>query len=231
MPEITKFQILTNYFPNNFPLDVLLGNMKPKSWQEKRAKFYFEKILELDSVLRKIGRYPLYFLEFYPTSEAISKSEAVEYHWYSYMQDIYILKERIMGIIGSLKNDLSRYNLANPNDANRLLDHLKNNVMSGLKEATKFRDKHTHERTARNFDITRANALSLIKKNAQELSLDIKKLDGKIEELTEKSKIEYADMAYRNNGEMEKLKDFFAPRFGHLFASINGHDHSVFKID
>lgn len=231
MQDSTRFQILIKYFLDNFPLETLLDQAKPKNWQEGRGKFYFEKILELDSVLRKIEKYPIYFSAFYPPPQIIPQSEAVEYHWHSYIQDIYILKERIIGIISSLEKDLPRYDLANPKDAILLLNHLKKNVMKGLENTLEFRGEHTHKKTARNFDITRANALHLIKESAGGFNLAVNKLDEKIQEFTEKSKVEHIEMARKNNQEMGKLRDFFAPRFGHLFASLNGHDYSIFKMD
>ncbi len=231
IPTSTKFQILIKYFMDKFPFDVLTGKDKPKTWEEKRALFYFERILELDSVLKKIEKYPAYFENFYPSPEVLSKSEAIEYHWHSYLHDVYILKERVSGLIGSLKNDLPRYNLANPDDAIKLLNHLKTQAMKGLESAAAFRSDHTHHKTARNFDLTRANTLHLIKENSASLGLDPKKLDDKIVEFTEKSKNDFVTIAKNNNTQMEKLRNFLAPRLGYLFASLNGHDYSMFTMD
>jgi len=231
MEKQSKFQILVKYFLDNYSLEMLTGTMSPNNYQEKRAKFYFEKILEFDSALRKIERYSVYFSEFYPSSKNISEAEAIEYHWHSYIQDFYVLQERTKTMIGALKNDLPRYNIGNPETARLLLDHLKNQIIGSLKKAHDLRTQHVHNVTARNYDLTRATALKLIKENSTGLNLDIQKIDEKIGQFTAKSKNEFIAMARDNAKGMQELREFFAPRFGHLFAFLNEHDISMFTMN
>ncbi len=227
----SKFQILVKYFLDNFPFEILIGEETPRGFQEERAKFYFEEISELDSALRKIEKYSVYFSEFYPDSQKISEAEAIEYHWHSYIQDFYILEERAKTIIGALKNDLPRYDIGNPEVAKRLLCHLKDQITISLKKAHDLRVRHTHKKMVRNYDLTRAIALKTIKNNTEGLKLKVSEIDKKIEQFTTKSKNDYIKMANRNELGMKEFRNFFAPRFGYLFAFLNEHDVSIFKVD
>lgn len=215
---------------DNFPVELLLGNQKPKNWEEERAKYYFEKVLAVQDATFRIERYSIYFSEFYPATEKIPEAEAIEYHWHSYVQDFYILEMRVVKIIGSLKNDLPRYNLANPELAKKLLDHLKTQTEKSLKNARDLRGKHVHDETIRNFDLTRAKLFSMLKEHASFLNIDSSQLDIKIKELSSKSKKEFVDTAIKNEEQIKEFKEFFAPRFGHIFATLNGHDVSIFTM-
>lgn len=227
----TKFQVLIKYFMDQFSLEMLLDQRQPKDWEESRAKFYFERLLDFQSSIEKIEKYEIYFSEFYPASNNISTSEAIEHHWHSYLQDFYILEERFLKIINSLKNDLPRYRIANPEVAKLLLSHLKKQIQKGFKEAHEVRNEHTHKSTIRNFDLSRGKTLQLLKQHCQVLGLDPVKIEDKIKGIGEEAKEEFIKMAVKNKEGMIGLKDFFAPRFGHLFASLNGHDYSIFKMD
>ena len=44
------------------------------------------------------------------------------------------------------------------------------------------------------------------------------------------SKERYAKNAAHNSDGLKKAKQFFAARFGYIFASLNGHDGSVFDM-
>lgn len=225
-----KFKTLMKYFLDAFSIDLLIDNKTPKDWKEERAKFYFEKLIELHLAIDKIERYEIYFSEFYPNSEKINEAEAIEYHWHSYIHDFYILQERSIKIIGSLKNDISRYEIANPEDARDALEHLKQQIVNSLKKASEIRTKLSHDFTVRDLNLTKAKTLQVLKQQNQELGLDIKKIDERYEGLIKGSKKEYVEMAAHNKKGMLEMKSFFAPRFGYIFASLNDHDTSIFKM-
>ena len=231
-PELTKFQILIKYFGDNFSLELLTAQRPPVNWFEKRAKFYFGEIIEFNSAIEKVEKYPLYFKLFYPASNEITEEEAMEHHWHSYMQDIYIVEQRGVTLLGTLKSDLPRYNLRNPEMAIMLIDHLKTNLMRGLESATRFRGGHTHRKTVHHPELSRVRALKTIKQFHSELTSELSaNIDGRISESLDKSKKEYIEMSEKNTVAMREFRDFFSPRFGHLFASLHGHDHSMFKMN
>jgi len=139
MENEEKFKILMQYFSDTFSYDLLFRNQNPKDWKEERARFYFDRLVELHSVIEKLERYQLYFSKFYPKSDDISEAEAIEYHWHSYIQDFYTLQERFAKIIGSLKNDLPRYKIANMDEVKNSLEHLKQQIIGKGCHGTDFR--------------------------------------------------------------------------------------------
>ena len=231
LPQESKFRILMKYFMDNFSLELRTSQRPARDWFEKRAKYYFEQLIEFNSAIEKVEKYALYFKSFYPKSDEITEEEAMEHHWHSYMQDIYIVKVRGVAVIGSMKNDLPRYPIGNPELAVLLLDHLKKNLERGLKSASDFRGGHTHQKTVRHPELVKVRALKTIKEYGQGMKIDMTIVDSKILESLQKSKEEYVQMAEKNAISMQEFREFFSPRFGHLFASINGHDISIFKMD
>lgn len=227
-----KFKILIKYFLDNFSLDLLIEKQSPKDWKEERARFYFSKLIELHWAIEKIEKYELYFSEFYSNSGKINDAEAVEYHWHSYIHDFYILEDRVAKIIGALKNDLSRYRIANADDTKDALEHLKTQIVKSLEEPHAIRKQLSHETTARDPNLTKAKIFRFLKERNlfQEPDLNDGVINKNYDNLIENSKKEYIDIAIHNKKGMAKMRNFFAPRFGHIFASLYGHDVSIFKM-
>lgn len=226
----TKFQILLKYFIDTYSLDLLMKGEGIKDWRDERAKFYFPKILELSTTLEKIKKYEIYFVEFYPASSKIPTDEVIEYHWHTYVQDFYILQQRIIKIIGSLKNDLQRYKFQNTEEIKKALEHLKKQVVKCLKDASDLRDRYVHETTILSSDLVRAKVLRVVGENSKSLGLDPMAIEKTRTELVESTKKKFIEMARLNSKGMDKLSDFFAPRFGYIFASLNGHNPDVFEM-
>ena len=84
----------------------------------------------------------------------------------------------------------------------------------------------------RDLNLTKAKTLKFLKKLnlTQELNLNVETINKNYNNLVENSKKEYIDMAAHNKKGMAEMKNFFAPRFGYIFASLYGHDASIFKM-
>ncbi len=96
--------IAVKYFLDNFPIDVITGKTAPSNKTEELANLYLSLFTEVLAVFDRLIRYEKYFKDFFPAKESgISESEAIEYHLRSYIQDFYILQERVKKIIKNLK--------------------------------------------------------------------------------------------------------------------------------
>ena len=84
------------YFLDNFPIDILIDKVKPSTKQDELAHYYLGKLSEVFAVFDRLIKYEKYFKEFFPPEgSGISESEAIEYHLRSYIEDFYILQERV----------------------------------------------------------------------------------------------------------------------------------------
>jgi len=229
-PSKAKFQTLIKYFVDKYSLELLLDGKGISNWQQERSRFYFAKLLEFSMALEKIRKYKLYFSEFYPVTTNISEAEVIEYHWHSYVQDFYILKERAIKPIGALQNDLSRYGISNPGDIKKALEHLKVQVIKNLRQANELRRKQTHDTTILDAGLVRAKALKIIEGLNKTYVFDSGEIEREYRELIEKKKQQFIDMATRNDIGMQALCDFYIPRFGYIFALLNGDDPSIFEM-
>ena len=103
-----QLKILLKYFIDKFSLELLLNQRVPKNDEEKRAKYYFDQLADIANLFDGLLNYGIYFQYFYPATEKISEESAIEYHIRSYIQDIYILKERLFRIHQYSESKLTR---------------------------------------------------------------------------------------------------------------------------
>lgn len=225
------------YFLDQFSLDLFSGKKEPKNKDEELADKYLTQIAEVFSVFERLCRYEKYFSDFLPSMDdsGISEAEAIEYHLRNYVQEFYILRERIQKIVRELKEDLPHYNIGNISDVEKVLDHLAKNIDRNFKDINdRLRRSHVHERSISDFDLTRSKFLGAILSGGVPLpkntSLDLNKVREQYESIVASSKKKYVDQAVHNSIELKKGKQFFAARFGHIFASLNGHDGSIFDM-
>lgn len=135
MPEILKDDYKELYEGEREDVDVEL------------VKKYFEMMIRIKSALEKVQKYPLYFVEFYPSSESITKQEALEHNIHSLLQDIYILREKILTFLNMLKKDLLKIS-ENKDEVEQALDFLKGQLIESFENAVTTRNTHTHGSTS-----------------------------------------------------------------------------------
>ena len=102
--------------------------------------------------------------------------------------------------------------------------------LGSLQKASEARKKLSHDFTVRDFNLTKAKTLRFLKQQSKELHLDSQKIEEEYQGLVDVSREKYVKLATRNGQAMREVKNFFAPRFGYTFASLNGHDVSVFRM-
>ncbi len=111
------------------------------------VKEYFEILMRIKSALEKVQKYPLYFSEFYSNSESITREEALEHNIHAFLQDIYILREKILTFLNILKKDLLKIS-QNKDEIDKALEFIKGQVVSSFENATDTRNTHTHGKTS-----------------------------------------------------------------------------------
>lgn len=217
------------YFLDNFSLDVLINKIKPSNKEEELALVYLNLLTDVFNVFDRLIRYEKYFKEFIPPKgSGISESEAIEYHFRAYLEDFYILQERIKAITKKLIRDIPNYKIQNPNDCIKALEHINKNFYSKFKKITSgLRKENVHIRSVSEPDLVIGKLLSSL------LSGDMPIIEGKAlnrdsiknrhDEVLASMKDKYERQANYNSASLRKMKEWFASRFIHVFSSLNGH--------
>ncbi|MFA4831053.1 MAG: hypothetical protein WC862_01485 [Patescibacteria group bacterium] len=106
--------LVGKYFLDHFPIGIFSGEHSPANKQEELASKYLIQVMEVFTVFDRLCRYAKYFADFLPSNDSgISVPEAIEYHLRNYVQEFYILRERIRAIVDGLKVDLVHYHIQN----------------------------------------------------------------------------------------------------------------------
>lgn len=217
------------YFLDNLPIDVIIGNKKPSNKDQELALFYLNHLTEVFSVFDRLIRYETYFKYFFPADKSqISEAEAIEYHLRSYIQDFYILQERIRKIVNDLIGDLPYYRVQNKEDVEKALRHLSDNNHKNLKKITSnLRRTHVHERSVSDPNLVTGKFLNLLSNGKilipDDVKIDLREVKNKYENIIPFEKNKYISQAVKNNIALKKAKEWFAARFIYIFASLNGH--------
>jgi|AntRauTorcE11897_2_1112592.scaffolds.fasta_scaffold01392_3 hypothetical protein len=222
------FGELLLHFLNHFDLDLLFHKQKYSDYKERLAVDLFDRLNDLKTVFDRLQKYPIYFEYFYTSEkDLISDAEAIEYHLHSFIQDIYILQERLIRIIGHLRKDLKTFGLDHDEDLKKILNHLDEQVRLVLGSVTTgSRKRHVHDATVRDSDLSEAKLSDTLKKVDPTLAALV---EQKSIELTSKAKNHYIQEAKRNAQHMEHLQDFISPRLGLIIAHFFEQDESKFR--
>lgn len=217
------------YFSDNFSMDVLMENTKPLNKEEKLALYYFNSFIEISNVFDRLIRYETFFEKFYPPKESkISESEVVEYHLRSYIQDFYLLQERIKTITNKLTKDLKNYHISNHEDVKNALKHLPTIFYEKFNKITvDLRGEHVHVRSFTEFDLVKGKTLhSMIYDEEGIYNFDEKTksiMGQKLKEVVNYSKDKHIKQSRKNSENLKEMKNWFSARFLYIFASLNGH--------
>ncbi|PIR73921.1 MAG: hypothetical protein COU35_05310 [Candidatus Magasanikbacteria bacterium CG10_big_fil_rev_8_21_14_0_10_47_10] len=229
--------IAIKYFLDNFTLDVLTGEKNPNDKREELAFLYLGRFTEVLAVFDRLIRYEKYFKNFYPSLESkISESEAIEYHLRSYIQDFYILQERIKKITKHLSEDIYHYKIQNEAEVKKALDHIHKQIFENLKKITnQTRRKHVHETSISELGLLKGKFLSSLISgetpvpNDTQINLDY--IKSKHDEALGAAKTKRIQESSKNSENLKKMKEWFATRFIHIFSLLNNHDIEGLKFD
>jgi hypothetical protein len=229
LKNIDQSSIAVKYFLDNFPIDVITGKVAPSNKTEELANIYLTRFTEVLAVFDRLIRYEKYFKDFFSTTESgISESEAIEYHLRSYIEEFYILQERVKKITNKLNEDIPYYKIRNEADVKNALKHLSNQIHSKLKKITSnLRREHVHERSISELDLVTGKFLNSlitgempIPDNAQ-INRDL--IRNRYKEVLASSKKKHIQQSTNNSVSLKKMKGWFAARFIYIFSSLNGH--------
>ena len=221
-----SYKDLLKYFTDEFSIELLFGQRKPKDIKEEFVMEIFNRVNDIYYVFEKLGKYELYFDKFYPDPVLISEAEVLEYHLHSYLQEIYSLREKMIRLLNVIRKKVILFDIGNPEDVNKVINHLKKQVEKGLTETLKIRDNHVHDKSVRDFNITKAKAL----KSLSDMKyINQEQFKEKYEPLIMLSKQKYTLQARKNNDELVKMFNFVTCRIGHLLGSYFGHNTDRFS--
>lgn len=234
--ENEQASLTVKYFLDNFPVDVLTDQVKPSNKEDELAHFYLSKLMEVFSVFDRLIRYEKYFKEFYPPKDSgISDAEAIEYHFRAYIEDFYILQDRINKITKALINDLQFYNSPDQAEAEEALIHIANQIHLKFKKITDvLRREHVHERSLTELDMVTGRFLSSLTTGEMLLpngvQLDMNAVKVRHDEVVSTLREKHITQATENSQSLKKMKEWFAARFTFIFATLNGHTIEGLKM-
>ncbi len=235
--ENNQSAIAIKYFLDNFPLDVLIDKVKPSNKKEELAHLYLERLSEVLGVFDRLIRYEKYFKDFIPPVESgISESEAIEYHLRSYIEDFYILQERIRKIVQHLIEDIPNYGIQNPKDVEEALRHLSDQIHKRFEKITSgLRRQHVHERSISELDLVTGKFLSSIISGEMPIpagvNLDQDLIKSRHDEVLASTKEKHIKQSQENSVSLRKMKEWFSARFVYIFSSLNGDTIDGLNMD
>ncbi|MFH1769912.1 MAG: hypothetical protein ABH833_04640 [Parcubacteria group bacterium] len=230
--------LVVKYFLDNYPLELFSDTeYTPKDKKEELAGKYLTRITEVFRVFDRLCRYEKYFSDFYPSEETgISEAEAVEYHLTNYVQEFYILRERIRKLVEHLKKDLEHYDIANTEEIKQALNHIQKNIDDGFKKINdELRREHVHEMSILDLDLTRSRFFHLLISGEipvpEGTNLDMDRVKSLYKSTIGTSKGKHTQQAAHNSSELKRVKQSVAARFGYIFSRLNGHEDIEFDMN
>jgi len=227
MPN-NNFQTLLKFFLDEFEMELLFDQRKPQNIQEGILITIFNRINDIHTIIERLGRYDVYFDAFYPENDSqISDAEAIEYHLHSYLQDFYSLNEKVNRLLGYIKNNIKHFDVGNPDVVKKLLEHLLNQVGNGLKQVNNLRGDQVHDMSVRDSEISRAKMLKTLMGFHE--GIDEQAVKEKYQTIIVETKKKYVGQAEANREQLNGMRNFIAPRLGHVIAFLYQKDSSIFE--
>lgn len=128
------------YFLEEFKDKILPGSKFSKELAEK----YYTILMSISYFLKKLSKYEIYFLEFYPNTENISYYDALEHHIHAYLEDVETLKNKLNHYLGCLKNDIKKV-ATNKKEVSEALEFLTGQVFKTFEKVSTLRASHRHK--------------------------------------------------------------------------------------
>jgi len=235
--ENNQSALAVKYFLDNFSLDVMIDKAKPSNKKEELAHLYLGRLSEVLGVFDRLIRYEKYFKDFIPPAESgISESEAIEYHLRAYIEDFYILQERIRKIVQHLIEDIPNYGIQNEKDVEKALRHLSDQIHKKFEKITSvLRRQHVHERSISELDLVTGKFLSSIISGEMPIpagvQLDQSLVKSRHDEVLASMKEKHITQSRENSANLRKMKEWFSARFAYIFSSLNDHTIEGLSMD
>ncbi len=127
------------YFIPKFDIEKNKGN----KFNSQKLKDYQELISGINWFVKKISRYEIFFDEFYPDTNKITKHEALEHHIHAYLEDLETLKNKLINFVGKIKND-SKKQFQNKDEINNYFVGMKDKIYEAFRNVSENRSPHRH---------------------------------------------------------------------------------------
>lgn len=178
-----------------------------KGIDKSKLNEYHQLLSNIDHFFKRIIKYELYFAEFYPETDKISKTEALEYHIYSYLEDMDILRNKITAFLGVLKNDLKKITI-NKKEIDGALTGFIEKVEGTFDSVKKHRHPHHHKGFRfLNSDIIDAQMCAIMLKDDFPLKerVNTEVVKKRENERFDKAKNDYIALSRKNNEQITGL--------------------------
>lgn len=144
MFDLSTAVILMTYLshPNLLKLNIEIRKNK-EVYRNEQVEKYKELLQSVSWFLRKAKKYQLYFEEFYSKSPLIPDHEALEHHVHAYIEDLYALREKLLRLSNTVKNDVKKIH---PNNK-QLIDNFEiraQKIIDVFSVITSTRVPHVH---------------------------------------------------------------------------------------
>jgi hypothetical protein len=196
---------------------------------KKGLEKYFQLLNNIGEVYKKILRYELYFLEFYPKTEEIRNTEALKHHIYTYLEDLTILENKIITFLGALKNDLKK-TASNKKEIDEAMKYFIEAVSKVFSNVATTRNPHHHSGILFiEGNLLSSDATNLLLQNNITIANPeiIRKVKEKGEDYFEKAKNHWVGVAKNNNkGISDFIEDVFkrVSKYVYIILNINPVD-------
>ncbi|MEK7516829.1 MAG: hypothetical protein AAB562_04505 [Patescibacteria group bacterium] len=110
---------------------------------KKKLNEYQERLLNIKVVYDKILKYELYFAKFYPQTDKITNSEALEHHIHAYLEDLDRLRNKLTTFLGLLRSDLRKIAF-NKIEIAQALKQFIEKIEKVFNQVKKYRHPHHH---------------------------------------------------------------------------------------
>lgn len=112
--------------------------------KKQNLEKYLLLISNINYAWKKVAKYDIFFQEFYSSSQKIERFEELNHHIHAYLQDMDTLRNKMLNLLGALKNDLKGI----ASDKKEVFDFIQaginktNKIFEGI---LKYRVQHVHD--------------------------------------------------------------------------------------
>lgn len=128
-----------DYFIPRFQIEKNIG----EKFNKKKLNEYHMIITGINWFIKKTSKYGIYFNNFYPDSNKISKHEALEHHIHAYLEDLETLRNKLINFVNTIKNDSIKI-FQNKDEIKTYNKSIKNTINKAFSNVSENRNPHRH---------------------------------------------------------------------------------------
>lgn len=141
--DLVLIELIIFIYPEYFIPKFNIEKNKEKGFDQKKLHDYHMMINGINWFVKKISRYQLFFNEFYPDTNKISKHEALEHHIHAYLEDLETLRNKLVRFINQIKKD-SKITFQNKNEIETHFKSIETKIFNAFSNVADNRNPHRH---------------------------------------------------------------------------------------